>query len=292
MTEHYRRQQIGGAGYLLIAAGLVQWSAAIVMPAFSVFGASATSAMRFAFGAIALLLVSRPRILSFTREQWLGALALGASVACMNQCFYQAIARIPLGGAVAIEFLGPLFVAAFGKRTWRHVSFAGLAAIGVLLITRPGSGLALSGILFALFSGIGWGIYIYASHHVGGQSRGFGGLAVSLSFAALLTLPFAIGRTGEMVHHPGEVLRVAIVGVMALALGFAAEMQALRRLKPSSAGVLMALDPVMAMLAGFLLLHQRLGFIGLLGLGFVVVAGAGVTYDSPDTPEPQTPSLQ
>jgi inner membrane transporter RhtA len=269
-----------GAGFLLLGATMIQWSAAIVTRAFPLIGPSATSAWRFLLGAVVLLALTRPKVRLWTKQQWLGALALGATVAVMNQCFYQAIARIPLGGAVAIEYLGPFCVAAFGKRTPRHLALVVLAGLGVVALTRPGNGLNLDGVLFAAGSGVGWAAYVYASKQVGGTTKGFEGLAVSMSVAAILTLPFSLGATSELGHHPGTLLRLAIVAVMAIVLGFGAELQGLRRLKPSIAGVLMAGDPAVAFLVGWVLLSQKISVWDIVGLACVVVAGAGVMYNS------------
>jgi inner membrane transporter RhtA len=269
-----------GAGFLMLGAAMIQWSAAIVTRAFPVIGPSATSAWRFLLGAVVLLALTRPKLGRWTKQQWWGALALGATVAVMNQCFYQAIARIPLGGAVAIEYLGPFGVAALAKRTPRHLALVVLAGLGVVALTRPGNGLNLDGVLFAAGSGVGWAAYVYASKQVGGTTKGFEGLAVSMSVAAILTLPFSLGASAQLGHHPGTVVRLAIVAVMAIVLGFGAELQGLRRLKPSIAGVLMAGDPAVAFVVGWILLGQNIKVWDVVGLVCVVAAGAGVMYNS------------
>ncbi|HUY17076.1 MAG TPA: EamA family transporter [Acidimicrobiales bacterium] len=271
---------LSGAGFMLLGAVLIQWTVAIVIPVFSVIGPSATSAWRFLLGAVVLLALTRPDARHWTRRQWLGALALGATVAFMNQCFYQAVARIPLGGAVAIEYLGPFCVAALGKRSPRHLAFVALAGAGVVALTRPGSGLTFVGVLFAAGAGLGWAAYIFASQRVGGTTKGFGGLAVSMSVAAIITLPLSLGASAKLVDHPDTLLRLSLVAVVAIALGFGAELEGLRRLKPSIAGVLMAGDPAVAFFIGWLLLNQVARGWDLVGLGCIVVAGAGVMLDS------------
>ena len=200
-----------------------------------------------------LVIITRPKLRTWTRTQWLGALALGATTAVMNLAFYQAIARIPLGSAVAIEYLGPFLVAALAKRSLRHLAFVARAS---------------------------WATYTFASHRVGGNTRGFEGLAVAMAFAALLTLPFGVGATHIMVHHPSLLGRLLLVGIMATVLGFGFEMQALRHLKPSIVSVLLALDPAVAFLIGWLLLRERVSGWDLVGLACVVLAGIGVTYDA------------
>lgn len=271
---------LSGAGFLLAGVVLVQWSAALVEPVFPVLGASATSAWRFLIGAVVLLAITRPHLRSWTRAQWAGACALGVSTAFMNQCFYQALARIPLGGAVAIEFLGPLCVAALGKRSLRHFAFVVLAGLGVLALTHPGNGLTLVGVLLAAGSGLGWALYVICAARVGGLTRGFDGLAVSMSIAAIVTLPFSLPETDQLFSHPHTLARLAIVAVMAIVLSFGADLQGLRRLHPSIAGVLLAFDPAVAFLIGWLLLNQTVSAWDFTGLACIVVAGVAVTYDS------------
>lgn len=275
-----RRRALAGAGFILLGASLIQWSAALVKPIFIAVGPSASSAWRFLLGALVLVALTRPRLHHWTRAQWIGALALGTSTAFMNLCFYQALARIPLGGAVAIEYLGPFLVAALGKRSWRHFAFVLLAGLGVVALARPGGGLTLVGTLFAAGSGVGWAAYAFSSHRVGKNTSGFEGLAVSMSIATILTLPFAIGSAHTILSHPNLLARISIVAMMATVLGFGAELQALRRLSPTIVSVLLALDPAVAFLFGLWLLHQGITSWDLVGLVCVVVAGAGVTIDA------------
>jgi inner membrane transporter RhtA len=265
---------------MLLGASLIQWSAALVTHVFGQIGPSATSAWRFFLGSVILMAFTRPHLRSWTKQQWLGALALGVSVAFMNQCFYQAIARIPLGAAVAIEYLGPFMVSALGKRSARHFAFVILAGLGVLAIARPGAGLNYEGVLFAAGSGLGWASYVFAAHRVGGQAEGFGGLAVSMSIAAVITLPWTVSSSPYVFSHPATLGRLTLVAMMAIVLGFACELQALRRLKPSTAGVLFALDPAVAFAIGLIVLSQSIHPWDLIGMVCVVIAGAGVTYDA------------
>ena len=242
---------------IILGATSIQWSAAIVQPAFAPLGPVATSAWRFLLGAVILLLATRPSLGAWRRAQWRAAIILGVTVAFMNVCFYQAIARIPLGSAVTIEFLGPLCVAVFGRRSARHVAFAGLAALGVVLLAHPGGGVTLVGGLFALGSGLGWGGYVFAAARVGGATSGFGGLAVSMGVSALVTLPWALAQAPDVIQHPALGARLSLVALMSIVLGFAAELQALRRLSPAAAGVLMSLDPAIALIIGAAVLHER-----------------------------------
>lgn len=269
---------------MILGASLIQASAAMVTKVFHTMGPSSTSAWRFLLGSIILLVATRPNVRTLSKQQWLAILALGLSTAFMNQCFYQAIARIPLGTAVAIEYLGPFMVSALGKRSWRHFAFVLLAAAGVLTIAHPTGGANLAGVLFAAGSGLGWAAYVFAAHHVGGQATGFSGLALSMTVAAIATLPMSIGSASIGFTHPTLLLRLAVVALMSIVLGFSCEMQALRRLKPSTAGVLFALDPAMAFVIGLVLLSQPISGLDLIGVVFVVGAGVGVTLDAAQQP--------
>ena len=263
----------------MMGATSIQWSAALVQPAFARLGSVATSGWRFLLGALVLLVVTRPRLRRWRREQWRAAIILGVTVAFMNVCFYEAIERIPLGSAVTIEFLGPLCVAVFGRRDRRHFAFAILAGVGVVLLSHPGGGVTLVGALFGLGSGLGWGGYVYAAARVGGATTGFEGLAVSMGVSALVTLPWAMSQFDVVARHPSLGGRLALVGLMSIVLGFAAELQALRRLSPAAVGVLMSLDPAIAFVLGAVLLHERATAWVLVGLALVVTAGVGVTID-------------
>lgn len=281
MTPSRSRAQhdaLAGTGFILLGSIFIQWSAALVTPVFHLVGPSGSSAWRFLLGALVLVAATRPSFRSWTLHQWLGPLALGLSVAFMNQCFYQAIARIPLGSAVAIEYLGPFLVAALGKRSWRHLSFVLLAGVGVVALARPGGGVTIVGMLFAMGSGAGWAAYVFSSHRVGGTTTGFGGLAVSMSVAAVLTAPWSLGSAHVLIGHPYLAGRLLFVAVLAIVLGFGAELQALRRVKPSIVSVLLALDPAVAFAVGWLLMGQRITPWDGIGLVCVVIAGFGVTY--------------
>lgn len=273
------RNAVFGALFVLVGASSIPWSAAIIQPAFKVIGPSASSSWRFLLGGLVLLVMTRPALKQWTKNQWIAAISLGVSAAFMNQCFYQAISRIPLGSAVVIEFLGPLLVAVLGKRTWLHALFVALAAFGIVALSRPGGGLTFEGAVFALGSGVGWAAYLFASHRVGGATTGFGGLAMAMLIAAGVTVPFTLTSSRSVLTHPYLLGRILLVAVMSLVIGFGAEMQALRRLKPSVVGVLLSFDPALAFLVGWFLLGERITPWVLVGLCSVVAASVGVTWN-------------
>lgn len=270
----------GAAGLVLLGAFFVQWSATIAVGAIGSIGALAVSGWRFVFGAVILMALARPRLRSWTTAQWRGALALGASTALMNLCFYQAIARIHLGTAVAIEYMGPFLVAAFGQRSWRHFAFVAMALVGVFALTRPGSGFDAVGALFAAGAGVGWATYTFASARVGKVTTGLDGLAVAMTIASVMTVWFILPSISTVATTSGLLARLFAMSVLATVLGFASELQSLRRLRPSDVAVLLALNPAVAFIVGWLFLGQRVTAADLVGMVLVSVAGVAVTRDA------------
>jgi inner membrane transporter RhtA len=201
--------------------------------------------------------------------------------------FMLAIARISLGTASALEFLGPLTVSVLGPGGGRR-RWAVPAAVGVVLLTRPwSSGVDLTGLGFALGAAACWGTYILLTQHVGDRVTGLSGLAVSMPVAGIVAL-LAAGASG--LHAVTWPLLAAMLALAALhpVLPFSLELLALRRLTASAFGTLMSLEPAIALLAGLLVLGQIPGAAAAVGILFVVIAGIGATRTGARTPQPTT----
>ena len=268
-----------GAALCVLSMGSIQFGAALSAPVMSELGVLPTSWLRLSWAAIALLIWTRPPLHRYGREQWVAAGLLGAASAAMTLLFFAAVQRIPLGLAAAIEFLGPLGVAAAGARSVRALAWPVLALVGVALLTGTGdvgSAPDLLGLGMAAAAGVCWAVYIVMTKKVGRAFDGLQGLAMSISVAALLALPFGL------VALPGP-LSPSMFGItLGLALlvpllPYAFEMIALRRLPTSTFGILMSLEPAMAVLAGRVVLGQVMSAAQLLGTALVVLASVGVT---------------
>ena len=142
--------------YALGAIASVQVGATVARHLFPFLGPTGTVFVRVGFGALILLAIARPDLSSLTAAQWRGVVPFGLIIAGMNLSFYQSIARIPLGIAVTIEFLGPLAVAIAGSRKALDFVWAGLAAVGVAMLSVTGGNVTLLGVLFALGAAVGW----------------------------------------------------------------------------------------------------------------------------------------
>jgi len=244
---------------------------------FAFLGPAGTVFLRVAFGAGILLAIARPRWPRFDARQWRAIVLFGLIVAGMNLCFYEAIARIPLGVAVTIEFVGPLGVAIAGSRRPLDLVWAAMAAAGVALLSFIGGTVTTTGLLFALGAAAGWASYIVISQRVGRMVPGGDGLGFALAVGALALLPFGIAGAG------GELLNVRnlgiglVVAILSSAVPFSLEFAALRRLSRQLFGILMSLEPAMGAAAGFFFLGQQLSLRDVVAIGLVIVASAGAT---------------
>jgi inner membrane transporter RhtA len=266
----------------------VQCGAALATTLFGRVGPAGTVFLRGAFAALVLLAIAHRDVVRVRRSE-LGELALfGVTLAAMNLCFYAAIDRLPLGVAVTFEFSGPLAVAVFGSRRRRDLIWAGLAAVGIVLLSGDfgGQSIDLLGAVLALTAGGFWAAYILLSARVGGRSEGLGGLAVAMTISAVLLAPVGFATGGGEMGSASVLARGLAVGVLSSAFPYALEIEALRRLPNAVFGVMMSLEPAVAALVGFIALNQGLSWSEAVAIALVVAASAGALR-SAATPAPR-----
>jgi inner membrane transporter RhtA len=224
---------------------------------------------------VLLAVLVRPRPSWFTRSSLLACVALGLVTGGVTMLFMAAIARLPLGTASALEFLGPLGVAVFRGRGRGRLLWPALAGVGVLLLTEPWHGAVDPvGVAYALAAAACWAGYIVLTQRVGDEVTGIRGLAVSMPVAGILATVVAGPAVFERLDGP---LLLAGLGLAVLlpVVPFTLELLALRRLTTAAFGTLMSLEPAIAVLVGLVVLHQVPGAGPLLGVAFVVAAGIG-----------------
>lgn len=259
----------------VVAMLCVQLGSALAVGLFPAVGPVGTAWMRLVAGGLILAVLVRPRRSDIPRTAVAPMIALGVATATMAVAFLVAIDRIPLGTTVAIEFLGPLSVAAIRSRERRMLLWPALALTGVFLLTRPWDGAVDAiGLLAAAIGAVGWGAYILLTQHVGDQVAGVRGLAITIPMAALITIPFGLPQAlGGISWH--VVAAVSGLAVLVPVLPWSLEMLALRRLTTTAFGTLMALEPALAVLIGAVILHQPPAPVQILGVILVVIAGMG-----------------
>lgn len=272
-------------GLVVGAIGSVQFGAALAATLFARVGPDGAVFLRLVSASIVLLAVWRPRLRRRTRRELLLAGVFGVVLAGMNLTFYNAIHRIPLGIAVAIEFVGPLAVAIGGSRRRIDLLWVALAAAGILALTRGGThGLNSLGVAFALIAGCLWGAYILLNARVGRQFEGGTGLALSMCVASAVALPAGVVEGGSHLLEPRSLALGAAVGMLSSAIPYSFELEALRRIAVRVFGVLMSLEPAMAALAGLLILGQGLSGRALGGIALVVAASIGASRAAREAP--------
>ena len=265
-------------GLVILSMLSVQLGAAIAKGLFHTIGPAGTVSLRVVLAAVVLLAVVRPRLRGHARAEYGMVLLFGLTMAGMNLCFYAALARIPLGITVTLEFLGPLGVAVAGSRRRLDLLWTACAAAGILLLS-PFAGAALDplGIVLALCAACGWAAYILLAGRAGRAFPGAEGLALGMSVSAFALLPVGLVAGGSALLSPGLLVQGAGVALLASVLPFSLEFEALKRIPAHVFGVLMSLEPAIAALVGLILLGEAITLRTLAALALVSVATVGAT---------------
>lgn len=256
----------------------VQFGAAFGSTLFDTVGASGAVALRLTVAALILGILVRPRWRRWTRPQREGIIALGLALAVMNSAFYEALARLPLGTTVTIEFLGPLTLAAVLSRRLRDGVWVVAALAGVLMLGLRDTGteaLDAVGVAFALTAGAAWAGYIIAGSHLAATVPSADGLAGASIVAAVLTLPLGVISGGTALFDPRTLAVGAAVALLSSVIPYTLELRALQVMSKKVFAILIALEPAAATLAGVLVLGQVLGLQTLAAIALVVAAGIG-----------------
>lgn len=275
---------------LLSSCVSLQLGAAVAVPVMGELGSWLTTAARLMFAAAILMALTRPAIRSWSAADWRRVVLYGVSLGGMNGTFYAAISRIPLGVAVTIEFLGPLVLAAVLSRRLRDLGWVLLAGAAVAVLGLAGHGadgtpLDPVGMAFALASAFFWALYILTGKQVAGHIKGQGPLAVGTLVGGVLMLPFAVPSAGLIVERPSFLLPLVAVAMLSSVIPYSLELRALGRLNARTFGILLALEPVVAAIWGWLLLDQHLTLIQS-GAMVAVLAASIATTLSERSPRP------
>ena len=252
----------------------VQLGSALSVHLISTVGPGGTAWLRLTAGAVIFLIIARPPLRSLRRHDAPILFGLGVTTGLQTVAFLAAIERIPLGTSVAIEFLGPMTVAAVHSRSYRALIWVGAAGVGVVLVTQPWRGnVNWVGVGCAGLAAVGWAAYIVLTQRVGDRFSGLSGLALTVPVAAcaaaVLGIPQAAGHLTVAVVATGVGLAILLPVVP-----YSFELLALRRMSHTAFGTLMALEPAIGVVLGLIVLHQELSTTQAIGILLVVLAGA------------------
>ena len=262
----------------VIGAVSMYVGAALAVGLFTVLAPAAVAVLRMLGAAAVLLAWRRPPAAAWRGARLLRAAAFGLATAGMNIAFYEAIARLPLGTAVAVEFCGPVAVAAVASRRPRDVAAVVLAAVGVALIADVRWSGSPSGVLWALAAAALWAAYIVLGKRVAGAGNGLDDMAVGFAVAAVALSPLLLlpgGGTGLAALADPVVLVLAVgVGVLSSVVPYVLDQVVLRRVGQARFAVLLALLPATATIVGLIALRQVPSPLEGVGIAAVVVAVA------------------
>ena len=286
MTEPRQRTpdtaRLGAAGLVVVSSLSAQYGATYAFHLFSLTTPTMAAWLRNLVGAVVLVTLVLVRGGSLRGIKLPVAIALGLILGTMNATFYEGLLRLPLGDGVAIEFTGPIAVAALFGRNRRHLLWVALAAAGVLAIARPGpEHLNYSGMGFMMLAATFWGLYIVVGRRVAMGGRRSDSLAVAMAFSAIfLTVP-ALLRSAPTLTDPRVLGLGLLVGVVSSAIPYSIELVAMERVPPAIFGVLLSLQPLSAGLIGLVVLGQKVSLLEVVGFILVVCASLGVTLAAP-----------
>jgi inner membrane transporter RhtA len=249
---------------------------------FPIAGAAGTTAMRIGLGALLMLVVQRPWRWAMNREQRLAIAAYGVVLACMNLSFYAAVARLPLGVAIAIEFIGPLSVALLGSRRMLDIVWVSLAAVGVGVLAVPGSAgtVTLAGVAYALLAALFWALYIISGARAARLVPQHRIVCLGLCTASVVAVPAGIAEAGRALLDPTILASGVAIAVLCSILPYSLEIFALKRMTPATFGIIVSLEPAVGALAAFAVIGERLTGLQMIGIVAVIVAAAGGTTTS------------
>jgi inner membrane transporter RhtA len=271
-----RDRRASAVGLVFAAACSVQGGAAVAKSLFPQLGPPGVVFLRLLFGSAALWAIARPQLRHRRRADLRLIAALGVVLVSMNITFYEALARVPLGIAVTVEFVGPLAVAVLGSRKAVDLLWVALAGAGVgLLADGGGTAVRPLGIVLAATAGLFWALYILIGVRVGRAFSGATGLAPAMALGALLMAPWGILSAGHHLRDAQLVGAAVGVGLLSSALPWSLELEALRRLPPHVFSIVLSLEPALAALAGFVFLHEHLHTRAWVAIALVMLASAG-----------------
>ncbi|MFP7696358.1 EamA family transporter [Trueperella sp. LYQ143] len=271
-----------GAAGAVILSGVIQYvGAAVAVRLFAVAAVLAVGWGRVAVGALVMLIWQRPRL---ARRAWGWAACYGLTLVTMNMLFYIAISRIPLGSAVAVEYIGPILLAVCSARTRRIYLAVACAACGVGAISWAGVRLEQTGVLLgigaAFAAGIAWAGYLWIGGKIAKMVGGYSALAVGMGIGCLCYAPLAVSQTGVIFAHPRFLGMMIIVGICSSVVPYVIDARILRNIPAGQYALFNAILPATSAVVAVFLLRQLPGVGDIVGIALVTCAVLLVSSES------------
>ncbi len=258
---------------LFVVGGISQYlGAATAIGLFDEIAPGGVAFLRVLGAALLLIGFRRSWQRSWSKQNLIWAGTFGTSLALMNLFIYLAMDRLPLGNAVAIEFLGPIAIAAIGTKSIRSAAALLLAASGVFVLAGVQGDGTLLGVLFALMAGSMWAAYIVLGHRVAQNGLAIDGLGIGMLVGALVISPMGLAEMGVAFSNLGILGLALVAGLLSNVVPYVIDQFVMKEITRSRFAFLQALLPVTATVVGFLSLGQSPSWAECLGIGSVILA--------------------
>lgn len=275
---------LASIGILVLAMLSIQFGAAQAKQLFETLSPAVITMLRTAIASVFLLIWFRPWRTPLTRQGWVRVGVYGVILGLMNLTYYFALKRIPLGIAVALEFVGPLGVALLSSRRLLDIVWCLLAAVGIFLLV-PWSGISPDldpiGVGLALLAGFCWGLYIIFGKRIGDHATTGQAASYGMVFASLTVLPFGFVEFHYQSMTPNLWMMGVMVAILSSAIPYTLEMIVMKRMDSKTFGTLMSIEPGLAALMGWVVLHEKLSSVQILAMSAIVIACLGSTRARP-----------
>lgn len=273
------KESLKGLLILIIGMIFIQYGASVAKNLFELSGIAGATTLRLVFASLALFLFTRPWRSPFKKEFLLPITLYGISLGLMNLSFYFALARIPLGIAVALEFTGPLFLAVASSKRKMDFLWIILAAVGIFFLLPQAQENALDpwGIFFALLAGAFWALYIIFGKKLTTNIPTNIAITYGMSMAALVVIPFGLTMNFQSIFQTQVLIPGLIVAVFGSSIPYALELKAMQNLSHKSFSILMSLEPAIATIIGVIFLSEFLTLTQTAAIVCIIIASLGTS---------------
>ena len=258
---------------LFVVGAVSQYlGAAVAVHLFDEIAPAGVALVRVLGAAVMIILLRRSWQRRWKASDLAWASAFGMALAAMNLSIYLSIDELPLGNAVAIEFTGPILVAAAFTRTLRSGAALLLAAGGVVVLAGVEAEGTTRGVGFALLAGMFWAGYIVLGHRVARGPAAVDGLGLGMLAGAAAISGFGAPELGPAFDSPWVLVLALVTGLLSNVIPYWIDQLVMRRITQHRFALLQALLPVTAVLVGLAVLIQVPSVQELLGIALVIAA--------------------
>ena len=246
--------------------------AAVAVHLFDEMAPAGVALVRVLGAAVMIIVLRRSWQRRWKASDLAWASAFGVALAAMNLSIYLAIDELPLGNALAIEFTGPILVAAVGTRTMRSGAALLLAAGGVVVLAGVEADGTMRGVGFALLAGMFWAGYIVLGHRVARGPAAVDGLGLGMLAGAAAISGFGATEVGSALDSPLVLLLALATGLLSNVIPYWIDQLVMKHITQHRFALLQALLPATAVLVGLAVLIQVPSGRELFGIALVIAA--------------------